>query len=86
MHVEFVTKGPEVLVFTFDHDNKPVHAGMTGRITIQESGKTRTATLTPEAPNRLTGKLESPLATGARVVVSLTPKDGKPVQARYTAN
>jgi hypothetical protein len=86
-HIEFVTKGTEVVVYTFDHDNKPVPAeGVTGRVTIQESGKTRTADLKVDGANRLTGKIEAPLATGARVIVSLTPKGGKPVQARYTAN
>lgn len=87
MHVEFVSKGVEISVFTYDHDNRPMpSAGMTGRITVQESGKTRTAVLAAEAPNRLTSKLDAPLANGARVIVSLTPKNGKPVQARYTAN
>lgn len=87
MHIEFLSKGMEISVFTYDHDNRPVpSAGMTGRITVQESGKTRTADLMAEAPNRLTGKLDAPLATGARVIVSLTPKNGKPVQARYTVN
>ena len=87
MHVEFLTKGTEVFVYTFDHDNKPVNsAGMSGRVTIQEQGKTRTADLTPAPPNALVGKLEAALAGGARVIVSLTPRNGKPVQARYTAN
>ena len=87
MHVEFLSKGAEVFVYTYDHDNKPVATtGMTGRLTIQEKGKTRTADLTAEAPNRLTGKLDAPLDSAARVIVSLTPKGGKPVQARYTVN
>ena len=87
MHVEFLSKGAEIFVYTYDHDNKPVDsAGMTGRLTIQEKGKTRTADLTAEAPNRLTGKLDAPLDSAARVIVSLTPKGGKPVQARYTVN
>jgi hypothetical protein len=87
LHVEFVSKGADVSVFTFDHDNKAVSSsGMAGRITVQESGKTRNVVLSAEAPNRLTGKLDSPLANGAKVIVSLTPKNGKPVQARYTAN
>ena len=87
MHVEFLSKGAEIFVYTYDHDNKPVATtGMTGRLTIQEKGKTRTADLTAEAPNRLTGKLDAPLDSAARVIVSLTPKGGKPVQARYTVN
>ena len=87
MHVEFLSQGTEVFVYTFDHDNKPVSSvGVTGRLTVQEQGKTRTADLTPEPPNRLIGKLEAPLASGARVIVSLTPRNGKPVQARYSAN
>lgn len=86
-HVEFLSKGTDVIVHVFDHDNDPVSsAGMTGRLTVQEKGKTRTADLKPEEPNRLTGTLEAPLAEGARVIVSLTPKSGKPAQARYTAN
>ena len=87
MHVEFLSKGAEVFVYTYDHDNKPVDsAGMTGRLTVQEKGKTRTADLKAEAPNRLTGTLDAPLDNAARVIVSLTPKGGKPVQARYTVN
>jgi hypothetical protein len=87
LHVEFLSKGAEVFVYTYDHDNRPVDsAGMTGRLTIQEKGKTRTADLKAEAPNRLTGKLDAPLDNAARVIVSLTPKGGKPVQARYTVN
>jgi hypothetical protein len=87
LHVEFVSKGAEVSVFTYDHDNKAVSSsGMAGRITVQESGKTRNAVLSAEAPNRLTGKLDAPLADGAKVIVSITLKGGKPVQARYTAN
>jgi hypothetical protein len=87
MHVEFVSKGAEVAVYTYDHNNKPVSSsGMTGRVTVQEGGKTRTADLTAAEPNRLSGNLDAPLGNGARVIVSLTPKGGKPFQARYTAN
>jgi hypothetical protein len=78
--------GTEVFVYTYDHDNKPTgSAGMTGRVTVQEQGKTRTADLTPAPPNGFVGKLDAALAGGARVIVSLTPRNGKPVQARYTA-
>ena len=87
MHVEFVSKGPDVFVYTYDHDNKPVSAaGMIGKVTVQSKGKTQSAELAVQEDNKLAGKLEAPLDTGARVIVSLTPKGGKPVQARYTAN
>jgi hypothetical protein len=87
MHVEFLSKGADVFVYTYDHDNKAVpSAGMTGRAIVQEKGKTATVNLAPDETNRLSGRLEAPLGTGARVVISLTPKNGKPVQARYTAN
>ena len=87
MHAEFVSKGVELFVYTYDHDNKPVpSAGMSGKATIQEKGKTRSAELKPQEANRLVGKLDAPLEAGARVIVSLTPQGGKPVQARYTAN
>jgi hypothetical protein len=87
MHIEFVSKGTEIAVYTYDHNNKPVSSsGMSGRVTVQEGGKTRTADLAAAEPNQLTGKLEAPLIGGARVIVSLTPKGGKPFQARYTAN
>lgn len=59
-------------------------AGIT--LTVQEKGKTRTVDLKPEDPNRFTGILDAPFTAGARVIVSLTPKTGKPTQARYTAN
>jgi len=87
MHAEFVSKGVELFVYTYDHNNKPVpSAGMSGKATIQEKGKTRSAELKPQDPNQLVGKLEVPLESGARVIVSLTPQGGKPVQARYTVN
>src|SRR5829696_4374334 len=87
LHVEFLTKGAEIFVYTYNHDNKPVaSAGMAGRLIVQERGKTRTVDLSPSEPNQLTGKLDAPLETGARVIVSLTPKNGKPMQARYTVN
>jgi len=87
MHVEFVSKGADVFVYTYDHDNKPVaSAGITGKVTVQEKGQTRTAELMPQETNQLSGKLNTPLGSGARVIVSLTPKNGKPIQARYTAN
>lgn len=87
MHVEFLSKGTEVFVYTYDHSNKPVtSAGMTGRVTIQEKGKLRTVDLRVAPPNGLVGSLDAPLETGARVVVSVTKPGGKPEQARYTAN
>lgn len=86
MHVEFLTKGADIVVFTYDHDNKPVPStGVTSRVTVQEKGSTKTVNLTAEAPNKLSGKLAAPLATGARIILSITPKGGKPAQARFTA-
>ncbi len=38
MHVEFLSKGAEVFVYTYDHDNKPVAIGRHDR-TIDNSGK-----------------------------------------------
>lgn len=87
MHVEFLTKGGDISVYTFDHDNKPVpSAGTTGRVTVQEKGATRSVQLAAQAPNKLAGKLDQPLSSGARAILSLTPKGEKPVQARFTAD
>ena len=83
MHVEFLSKGAEVFVYIYDHDNKPVNsAGMTGRLTIQEKGKTRTA--------ELDGASAQPTYREARCSIGqCCPRDrfshakgGKPVQAR----
>jgi hypothetical protein len=41
--------------------------------------------LAPAAPNLLSARLEAPLATGARVVVSAKLGDGHDIQARFVA-
>ena len=88
LHVELVTNGSEIAVFTYDHDNKPVPAaGMVARVTVQDQGKTRMTDLAvAQKPNELRGTLESTPGKGARIIVSLTPKGGKPQQARFTAD
>ena len=50
---------------------------------IQVAGKTAQLELLPVAPNKLVAKIETPLAAGAKVVMSGTLSDGHSLQARF---
>ncbi len=86
-HLEFVAKGVEIIVYVSDKKHDPIAmAGGSGRAIVQASGKTTTVALTPGDGNRLVGKAEAAVASGARVVVSATLPGGAAVQARFTVN
>ncbi len=87
-HVEFVTKGTELVLVLTEGDDKPLASAGTknARAVVQDAGKTAIVTLQPAEPNRLVGILPQPLGTGARVVVSATMADGHAVQARFVNN
>ena len=85
-HVEFVKSTQEIVLYLTDEAEKPIATkGSTGRAIIQDSGRQATVPLSPAEPNRLIGKLEAPLSSSAKVVVSATLPDGHSVQARFTA-
>lgn len=83
-HLELTSTSEALTVFVTDAKHDPVStAGSTGRAIAQADGKTATIALTPAAPNVLTGKPETPLASGARVVVIVTLSGGTSIQARF---
>ena len=85
-HVEFTTKDKEIVLFLTDGAGKLIESkGASGRVVIQDGAKQLTADLTPTDPNLLSAKLDAPLATGAKVVVSAKLGDGHALQARFVA-
>ena len=83
-HVEFVVRANDLAVVVLDESNKPVAAaGSSGRVIVQDGGRTMTIPLRFEEPNRLAAKLSAPLGNGARVVLSGKLSDGRVFQARY---
>ena len=83
-HVEFTTKGSEVVLYLSDDKDKPIGSmGASGRVVIQAAGKQASVALVPADPNMLTAKLEGPLAAGAKLVVSAKLPDGHDLQARF---
>lgn len=83
-HLELVSQGAEIVVFLMDKKHEPVPAkGANGRAIVQAGGKTSTIVLSAGDGNRLVGKAESPLATGARVVVSASVPGAATVQGRF---
>lgn len=84
-HLELTHAAAEVTIYASDEAHKPMAtAGGSGRIVVQNGGKTTQTALTPADPNRLIAKLDAPLSAGAIVVVSATFGDGHKAQARFT--
>jgi hypothetical protein len=84
--VEFVASGPELTFFLQDDDGSPLRTrGVSGRAVVQQGGQTATVQLAPAEPNRLVGRLEAPVAPGARVVFSAA-LHGHRMQARFVAD
>ena len=85
-HVEFTVKDKEIVLFLSDENSKPIASkGASGRVVIQDGGKQVTVDLAPADPDQMTAKLEAPLASGAKVVVSAKLGDGHDIQARFVA-
>jgi hypothetical protein len=84
-HLELTHAAADVTIYASDeaHNAMPT-AGSSGRIVVQSGGKTAQAALTPAEPDKLTARLDAPLAAGAIVVVSATFGDGHKAQARFT--
>ena len=84
--VEFVVNGTELTFLLSDDDGTPLATrGVSGRAVVQQGSQTTTVQLTPAAPNRLVGKLETPLEPNARVVFSAA-LHGHRLQARFVTN
>ena len=80
--IEFVLKGQELFFYLSDDDGSPLQTkNMQGRATVQDGGKTVTLPLQPSAPNIMTGKLQVPLGSKARVVFSATFRENSHTHA-----
>jgi hypothetical protein len=81
--VEFVASADALTFYFSDHDGGPEPTkGATGRAVIQADGKTTIINLAAAEPNLLIGKLQAPIAAGAKIV--LTSKiAGHSVNARF---
>jgi hypothetical protein len=88
--IEFVTKDQDITFYFLDDDGTPLSTKtMQARAVVQDGGKTTTVSLLPSEPNKLVGKLATPLGAKARVALSATfsTNDHKhTLQARFTAN
>lgn len=83
-HIEFVPSPKELTFYLTDESGKDIaSAGTKAKALVQDAGKTTPLELTAVEPNKLTAKLDTPLATGAKVVVTAVMADGHSLQARY---
>jgi hypothetical protein len=81
--VELVATGTAIRVYLVNHGRiAPPRSGATARMVIQEGQANRTAALTASGDG-FSATLETPIASGARVVVTGRMPDGHTVQARY---
>jgi hypothetical protein len=87
-HLEMVARDTDLILFLTDEADQPLASAgaKNARAVVQDGGKSATVPLTPQEPNRLVGTLSQPMTKGARVVVSVTLPDGRPVQARFVHN
>lgn len=83
-HVEFVPSATELTFFlTAEADGPIASSGAKMKALVQEGGKTAQIELTPVEPNQLAGKLATPLASGAKIVVTGMLSDGHTLQAKF---
>jgi hypothetical protein len=81
--VELVANGTAIRVYLVNHGRvAPPRSGSTARMVIQEGQANRTANLTATGDG-FAATLETPIASGARVVITGRMPDGHTVQARY---
>ena len=81
--VELVANGTAIRVYLVNHGRiAPPRSGATARMVIQEGQANRTAALTASGDG-FSATLDTPIASGARVVVTGRMPDGHTVQARY---
>jgi len=82
--IEFVNSGQEIVFYFSDDDGTPMSMkGVEARAVVQDGGKTTTVPLAAVDPNKMVGKLQASLNSGARVVVS-AKLHGHSLQARFT--
>lgn len=83
-HVELTATGGELTLYLMDAAHKPVSSkGASGRVVVLEGSKQASLTLEAREPDRLTAKLEAPLNSGARVVVTAKLADGRSLVGRF---
>ncbi|MES2710597.1 MAG: hypothetical protein V4653_03370 [Pseudomonadota bacterium] len=81
--VELVAEATGVRIYLIDHGRVAApRAGASARLVIQEGQANRTVALTASG-DALVGTLDTPIASGARVVVSGRLPDGHTVQGRF---
>lgn len=83
-HLELTNSGRDLTLFLMDGSHAPLPStGASGRVVVLEGSQQASLTLVAAEPNRLTAKLEKPLAAGARVVVTARLADGRSLTARF---
>lgn len=81
--VELVAEASSVRVYLIDHGRVAApRAGASARLVIQEGQANRTVNLTASG-DAFAATLDTPIAAGARVVVSGRMPDGHTVQGRF---
>lgn len=85
-HVEFLAKDGQItLAITDGAGALDPTKGAAGTVTVLTGGKLLKLELTPLEPNLMTAKLDGPLQTGDKVVMSAKLADGHSLQARFVA-
>jgi len=81
--VELLANGTAIRVYLVNHGRiAPPRSGATARLVIQEGQASRTTNLVASGDG-FSATLETPIASGARIVVTGRMPDGHTVQARY---
>lgn len=81
--VELVVAPSEISVYLLDDGKVTSVQGANVRAVVQDAGRTINVALSASGPNRLAGRLEAPLAKGARVVISGRDGHNHSVSARF---
>ena len=83
-HVEFVPSATEMTFYLTGEADAPIAStGAKVKAIAQDAGKTAQIDLAPVEPNKLVGRIATPLTKGAKVVVSGTLSDGHTLQAKF---
>jgi hypothetical protein len=81
--VELVIAPAEISVYLLDDGKVTPVQGANVRAVVQDAGRTINVALAASGPNRLIGRLEAPLAKGARIVISGRDSHNHSVSARF---
>lgn len=83
-HVEFVPSPTSLTFYLSGEKDEPIAStGAKMKAIVQVAGKTTQIDLSPADTNKLVASIASPLASGAKVVMSGTLSDGHSLQARF---